>query len=102
MTGTEFTSDFNPNLGEWGGGILPPCWFSLNNSEMVKTAILAFSKTLLQTFVPSLVSLPHPSLQTLGKTQTWFFPISGFLVNPLRIKIVITPEPETILTRNLD
>ena len=23
------------------------------------------------------------SLQTLGKTQTWVFPISGFLVNPL-------------------
>ena len=39
---------FNPNLvgggrgGGEGGVILPTCWFSLNNSEMVKVATLEF------------------------------------------------------------
>ena len=36
-------NDFNPNLGGGSGGvILPPCWFSLNNSKMVKAVTLAF------------------------------------------------------------
>ena len=30
------------NLGVGGGIILPPCWFSLNNSETVKAATLEF------------------------------------------------------------
>ena len=30
----------NPNLG--GGGVIFTCWFSLNNSETVKAAALAF------------------------------------------------------------
>ena len=75
----------------WVGDNLLPCWFSLNNSEMVKTVTL--SNILLDTFLPNLVSLPRPSLQILGKTQMGVFPISGFLVNPLQTKIVITPEP---------
>ena len=37
----------------------------------------------LETFVPDLVSLTHPSLQILGKTQTGVFLISGFQVSPL-------------------
>ena len=48
-----------------------------------------------------MVSLTHPSLQISGKTQTGVFPISGFLVNPLEKKIVITPELVMILTWNL-
>ena len=32
----------NPNLGVWGGVILPPIWFSLNNSKMVKVVTLEF------------------------------------------------------------
>ena len=35
------SSILNPNLGG-GGLILPPCWFSLNSSEMVKGVTLAF------------------------------------------------------------
>ena len=36
-------NDFNPNLGGGSGGvILPPCWFSLNNSKTVKAVTLAF------------------------------------------------------------
>ena len=34
-----------------------------------------------------------PSLQILGKIQTGVFLISGFSVNPLLNKIIITPEP---------
>ena len=42
--------------------------------------------------MPNLVSLTRTSLQILGKTQTGVLPISGFLVNPLRKKTVITIE----------
>ena len=39
-----FTSNcqflINSNLG--GGGVIAPCWLSLNNSEKVKAVILAF------------------------------------------------------------
>ena len=69
-----------------GGGNFTPCWFSLNGSEMVKALtvpFVAFSNILLEMFVPDLVFLTRPSLQILGKTQTWVFPISEFLVNPL-------------------
>ena len=48
--------------------------------------------------MPNLVSITRPSLQILGKTQTWVFLISGFLVSPLQKKIVIIPEPVMILT----
>ena len=62
------------------------CWFSLNNSKAVKGVTLlfaAFSNILLETSVPNLVSLTHPSLQILGKSQTGVFPTSSFLVNHL-------------------
>ena len=36
--------------------------------------------------MPNLISLTHPSLQILGKTQTGVYPISRFLVNPFLIK----------------
>ena len=73
--------------------------------------------------MPNLVSLTHPSLQILEKTQTGVFfasfirhdyihyldiynqkGISDFriLVNPLYKKIIITLEPDMILTWNLD
>ena len=39
----RFTSEINPDLvGGGAGGILLPCWFSLNNSETVKAVTLAF------------------------------------------------------------
>ena len=38
------------------------------------------------------VSLTCPSLQILSKIQAGVFLISGFLVNPLKTKIVITLE----------
>ena len=37
------------------------------------------------------MSLTLSSLQKLGKIQTGVFPISGFLVNPSKTKIVVTP-----------
>ena len=66
----------------------------LKNYSWIKAAInpnlggvtwhyAAFSNILLETFLPNLVFLIHPSLQILGQTQTGVFPISGFLVNPL-------------------
>ena len=67
----------NPNLG--GGG------FSLDKN-LIKT-FAAFSNISLETSVPNLVSLTHPSLQILGKTQTGVFPISRFLLNPLQKKL---------------
>ena len=63
------------------------------------TDILQHSVTfLLKTFVPHLVSLTRSSLQVLNKTQTRVFPISGFLINALETKIVVTPELIMILT----
>ena len=50
----------------------------------------------------NLVFLTRSSLQILDKTQARVFSISGFLVKFLIKKIVITPEPVTILARNLD
>ena len=50
--------------------------------------------------MPNLVffSIPNsPQAQILGKTQTEVFPISGFMVNPLQKKIIITPELAMIL-----
>ena len=72
---TPTFNGFNPSL--YGGGILV---------------------SFLETFVPNLVSLTRLSLQILGKTHTGVFPISGFLVNPLYKKLVITTEPVMILT----
>ena len=80
------TVGINPNLGGGGVVILPPCWFSLNNSETVKAVTMtfaAFNNISLGSFVPTFVSLTCPSLQILSKTQTRVFPISGFLVNAL-------------------
>ena len=42
------------------------------------------------------------SMLTTFYTQTGVFSISGFLVNHLLKKIVITPEPMRILTLNMD
>ena len=75
----------------------PSCWFSYNNSETVKAAILAFCRILcrnifLEKFVPNLLSLTCPSLKILGKTQTGAFPISRFMVNLTLKKIFITPK----------
>ena len=69
----------NPNLGVCviggGGGrvILPPCWFPLNNSKRLKLQpwhFSAFSKILLEPFLPNLVPLTCPSLQILGDLIT--------------------------------
>ena len=77
-------SKLNPNQG-WvrGGG----CWYPLNNSETVKAVTLVFCNILLEMFVLKLVFLTRPNLQILGKTQTGVFPISGFLVNPYKMKL---------------
>ena len=54
-----------------GGIILPPCWFSLNNSERVKVVTLTFfsifPNIFFEKFVPNLVFLTLPSLQIFGK-----------------------------------
>ena len=63
---------------------------------MVKAA--AFCNILLETFEPNLVSLTRPTFQILGKTQMGVFQIYGFLVNPLKKKILMTPESVMILT----
>ena len=52
----------------------------------------------LETSAQNLLSLTRPSLQILGKTHTGVFPMFGFLVNSLKTKIFITPEPVMILT----
>ena len=44
----------------------------------------AFTKILLETFVSNLVSLTYLSHQILGKPQTGVYPISKFLVNPIK------------------
>ena len=56
--------------------LLPPRWFSLKNSKMVKAVpwyFAAFSNISLETFVPNLVSITRPSPQVSGKTQTGVF-----------------------------
>ena len=65
-----WTKTLNPNLG--GRGYFYPL-LVLVNSETVKVVTFAFCSIqyfLLKTFVLNVVSLTHPSLQTLGKTQT--------------------------------
>ena len=52
---------------------------------------------LLDTFVPNVVFLTFSSLQILGKTQTRIYPVSEFLVNPVKTKIVINLEAVVIL-----
>ena len=46
----------------------------------------------------NLTFLTRPNLKILGKTQTRVSQFSGFLVNPLQTKIIITLEPVMILT----
>ena len=70
----------------WLGHFTPPPpplpgWFSLNKSETAKAA--AFTSISLETYVPNLISLTRPSLQTWGKLTRGVFSISGFQVNPL-------------------
>ena len=50
-----------------GVGVIPPCWFSLNNSEAVKPVTLAFWSIL--TSVPNLISLTHPRPQDIGQNS---------------------------------
>ena len=52
----------------------------------------------LETFVPNYVSITRAILKVLDQTQMGIFPISGFLVNPVRKKIVLTLEPVMTLT----
>ena len=67
-----------------------PCWFSLNNSKTVKAATLA------------LCCIQYSYLAQVTRYWAWVSLISGFLVNPLQTKIVITPQPVMLLTWNLD
>ena len=53
---------------------------------------------LLDTFVPNVVFLTFSSLEILGKTQTRIYPVSVFLVNPVKTKTVINLEAVVILT----
>ena len=60
--------------------------FTLNEKTTNLTPIwhfVSFSNFLLETFLPHLVTLTHPRLEILGKTQSEVIPISGFLVNLL-------------------
>ena len=57
--------------------IPPSCWFSLNNSKIVKAVrltIAALSNISLKKFMPNLESLTDSSLQILDNTQTGVFP----------------------------
>ena len=59
--------------GRGGNFTLSPCWFSLNNSKMVKAATLAFCSIqlhLIRDVHAKLAFVTRPSLQILGKTQT--------------------------------
>ena len=58
---------------------LKKAFFHFPEDVELKKKCAAFSKISLRTSVPNLVSLTRASLQILGKTQTWVFPISGFL-----------------------
>ena len=51
--------------------------------------------------MPNVVSLTHPSLQILGKTQMVVFSISGFLVNLLYKKISRTSDDNDVKLRTL-
>ena len=99
----------NPNLGGGGGNFTPTtCWFSLNNSEMVKATTLAFCSIQLHLNrdIRAKFGIPYsPQSPDIGQNsdgQTGVFPISGFLVSPLQKEIVITSEPVMILAGNLD
>ena len=78
-------------------GVYPPlCWFFLDKSETVNAVthhFSAFSNILKETFLINFASLTTPCVQILDKTQMEKFLISGFLVDLLLKKIVITPEP---------
>ena len=83
-TGTMLTfSQFNPNQG---GGTLPHCWFSLNNSETVKAVTLAFC-SIQQHFIKNIHTIfgisNAPQSPDIGNNLDESFPIYGFLVNPL-------------------
>ena len=72
---------FNPNLR--GTVILTPCWFSLNNSEIVKDVTLAFcgiqfSNISLGTCVPNLVFLTHAVSRYWAKFRRWYFRFPDF------------------------
>ena len=87
-------------------GVYPPlCWFFLDKSETVNAVthhFSAFSNILKETFLINFASLTTPCVQILDKTQMEKFLISGFLVDLLLKKIVITPEPVMILIWDLD
>ena len=63
-------------LSKYTRKILPPVSFPLITQKWYKLQpwhFAAFSNISLDTFVPNLVSLTHPSLQILGKTRQWYF-----------------------------
>ena len=72
-------SQFNPNLGG----------SSLNNSEMVKALVLAaFGNISLETSVPNLVSLTHPSFQILAKLRLRYFRFMDIWSIPCKGKLL--------------
>ena len=63
----------NHNQGRGRGNFIPLIGFPLitqQRSKLQPWYLAAFSNLLLETFVPNVVSLTHPSFQILGKTQT--------------------------------
>ena len=69
------------------GSFTTPVSFPLITKKLYPWKFAAFSNILLETFLPNLVSLTHPSLQILSKTQTEVFPISGFWAHSRKLKI---------------
>ena len=73
----------------------PPSWFSFNKSETVKAVILAFCSIQLLFIKGIHAKFEIPNLsqsQDIGHNSCEG--ISKFLVNPLKTKIVVTPEPQ--------
>ena len=87
------------------GSNFTPCWFSFNNSETVKAVTLAFCR-IQQHFVRYIFAkfgIPM-SLQSADFGENSERVISNFRISgqSLTKEIVITPEPVTTLTWNLD
>ena len=76
---------FNTNLGVWGVGFYLPCWFSLNNSKMVKSITLAFSNIqyLFIRDIHGKCGIRNSSQSPDIGQNSGVFPISRFLFNPL-------------------
>ena len=90
---------FNPSLGVLGV-FLPPIRFTLITQKRQKFQtwyFAALSNFSLEAFMPKLVSLTNPISRYWTKLRREYFQFPDFWSNPLKIKVVITPERVMIL-----